>query len=111
MNIDGSVYCDVEIIVGDDDYRGNEDREGSDVEGEVGIGYVEWFELEVGYEVGSSDDRSVNRGVKSVKGGVHAGVGGSEGWSVCIFIVDRIGSDDVIKFGINYGFDIVSSDG
>ena len=29
----------------------------------VGIGYGEWFELEVGYEVDTGDDRSFNKGV------------------------------------------------
>ena len=39
----------------------------SDVEGDVGIGHGEWFELEVGYEVGSANDRSFNKGVKVSK--------------------------------------------
>ena len=63
VDIDGSVYCDIDRIVGDEVFRSNDSRLESDVEGEVGIGYGEWFELEVGYEVDPGDDRSFNKGV------------------------------------------------
>ena len=36
-------------MLGDKFCRSNDDRLESDVEGEVGIGYGKWFELEVGY--------------------------------------------------------------
>ena len=41
-------------------WRDNYFRVDSYVDSAVGIGYGEWFELEVGYQVGSRDGRSVS---------------------------------------------------
>ena len=67
MNIDGSVYCDVDRSVGNEVWRENYFRVDSYVDSAVGIGYGEWFELEVGYQFGSRDDLSVNKGVNVSK--------------------------------------------
>ena len=98
-------------MFGDEVFRSNNGRLDSDVEGEFLICYGEWFELEMGYEVGSGDDRSVNTCVRSIKGGVCVGVGGSVDWGFFICVVDRVGSDYGIKLYIHYGSDLVSSDG
>ena len=87
MNIDISVYCDVYRSVGDEVCRRADCRVNSDVEGEVGSGYGEWFELEIEYQAGSRDDISFNKGVKRVKGWLCVGVGISLGWCVCVGVV------------------------
>ena len=45
MNTDCSVYCDADRCVGDEVSSDDYARLVSDVEGDVGIGYGEWFEL------------------------------------------------------------------
>ena len=64
MNIDYSVYWDVERSVGAEVVRVNGGRVESDIFGEVGNGDCEGFEL----EVGSNDDISVDKGVKICQG-------------------------------------------
>ena len=92
-------------------FRSNDSRLESDVEGEVGIGYGEWFELEVGYEVGSGDDRSVNKGINVSKAECVGGFGGSGGWGVLIGVVDGVGFDEIITFRIDHGSDLLCYDG
>ena len=111
MNIGNIVYWDIEKSFGDNVSRGNNSGLDTGFCAEVGSGDSKGIELKLGYEVGSRDGRSADKGIKGIKSGVSMGVGVSVFWGVDIGVGDRIGSDDVITFGIDDGSEMGYYDG
>ena len=106
-SLDSYVYSNVGAEVG----RGNNGGVDCDIGAEVGSGDSKGIELKLEYEVGSRDGRSADKGIKGIKSGVSMGVGVSVFWGVDIGVGDRIGSDDVITFGIDDGSEMGYYDG
>ena len=109
MNIDDSLYLDVDSNVGDEVGKVVNVGLDIDVDDEVRSSDNTWFELEVGDKVGSVNIRSVYEGFKGVKGEVSLGVGINVCWCVDGGVGARNDSADRITFEVDDGYDIGSN--